>query len=244
MSRVIILDGDILAYQCALYHEEAIEVEEGYWHWQTDFNKVIKSIHWQISTYEKRLQADRTIVCLTDYERNFRKDILETYKGNRSNLKKPLVLKPTRQYLIDEFQARIMPGLEGDDVLGILSTEETDEDRIIVSIDKDMKTIPGSYYNPNTDVVLDITEKEADYWHLYQTLIGDTIDGYKGCPGVGPVAAKKALDESPTWHSVVKLYKKAKLTEEEALVQARCARILRASDIDGDGNPILWQPRQ
>jgi DNA polymerase-1 len=242
--RTLLIDGDILSYQCAIFNEVATEIEPGYWVWHCEFGKVIDSINWQISTYMKRLEADNFILCLTDNDKNFRKDILSTYKGNRSNLKRPLVLKPTREYLIKELDARITPGLEGDDLMGILSTEETDDERIIVSIDKDLKTINGKYYNPNADVVVEITEEEADWWHLYQTLTGDTIDGYSGCPSIGAVTAKKILDESPTWDAVIKTYKKKGLTEEDALVQARVARILRSSDIDNEGNPILWTPKE
>jgi DNA polymerase-1 len=91
--------------------------------------------------------------------------------------------------------------------------------------------------------VLDISEDEADYWHLYQTLIGDSVDGYGGCPNIGPVTAKKLLDKSPTWKTVVDTYKKAKLDEAYALQQARCARILRPADYNFEtGEPILWQP--
>ena len=36
-----------------------------------------------------------------------------------------------------------MDSLEADDVLGILATEPSNEERIIVSIDKDLYQIPG-----------------------------------------------------------------------------------------------------
>jgi DNA polymerase-1 len=160
-----------------------------------------------------------------------------------------------REWLIEEHGARLKPKLEGDDVMGILSTwRKMKGEKIIVSIDKDMKTIPGLYCRDLTLGVVEITEQEADYWHLYQTLIGDTTDGYKGCPGVGP---KKAVDligtaEEPLYSSVqeawetivVPAYEKAKLTEADALQQARVARILRASDYDfKNQQPILWNPR-
>jgi len=46
-----------------------------------------------------------------------------------------------------------------------------------------------------------------------------------------------------TWPSVVEAYKKAKLTEEDALMNARCARILRASDWDFKKEEVkLWTP--
>jgi DNA polymerase-1 len=229
-------------YQMASFHEEALEVEPGYWTWHCDINKVMDGIDSQILYFCDTLEADKFILCLSDTS-NFRKSILESYKGNRSNLKRPVVLKPTREWLISERHARVLPGLEGDDLMGILSTEEHEGERVIVSIDKDMKTIPGLFYQNEDKGMISITEQEADYWHLYQTLIGDTIDGYKGCPGVGDVGARAILDKDPTWEAVVKAYAKKGLDEEYALTQARCARILRASDFNkGTGEPILWTP--
>ena len=38
-----------------------------------------------------------------------------------------------------------------------------------------------------------INEKEANYFHMLQTLTGDPTDGYKGCPNIGKVTAEKIL---------------------------------------------------
>ena len=49
--------------------------------------------------------------------------------------------------------------------------------------------------------------------------------------------------EGELWAAVVATYEKAKLSEGDALTQARVARILRASDYDFKRKePILWQP--
>jgi len=139
------------------------------------------------------------------------------------------------------------PGLEGDDILGILAThpKAIRGQKIIVSIDKDMKTIPGYVWNPDKDdEPIFYSTEEADYWHLYQTLTGDTTDGYPGLPGCGPKGAEKVL-EDPSWEAVVAAYEKKGLTEEDALVQARCARILRATDYDYAKKEVkLWCPAE
>ena len=113
-----------------------------------------------------------------------------------------------------------------------------------MSGDKDFKTIPGRFYDFLRNEFYDITQEEADYWHLFQTLIGDTTDNYKGCPGCGAVSAKKLLDsEGATWETIVGAFEKKGLSESDALVQARVARILRASDYDFETKkPILWSP--
>jgi DNA polymerase-1 len=238
------VDADVLAYQSAAHHEVALEVEPGYWTWNCDINLVKDSINSKLSSYLELLDAEDYILCLTDDTNNFRKSIASTYKGRRSNIKRPLVLKPIRQWMINEFDAQIYPGLEGDDVMGILATNEHEGERVILSIDKDMKTIPGLFCKDVQTGIVEISEDEANYWHFYQTLIGDYIDGYSGCPSIGPVKAKEILDKDCTWETVVKTFEKKKLTEDDALVQARLARILRSSDFNVEtGEPILWQPQ-
>jgi DNA polymerase-1 len=81
-----------------------------------------------------------------------------------------------------------------------------------------------------------------------QTLTGDATDGYKGCPGVGPVKAKRILDKAieediDMWDAVVDTFIKAKLSRDEAILQARMAYILRKDQYDGlDIYPKLWYP--
>jgi len=127
-------------------------------------------------------------------------------------------------------------------------------EKVIVSIDKDMKTIPGLFIRWGTEdaELIEVTEQQADYWHLYQTLTGDVTDGYKGLPGCGPKGAEKVLDSFTTetaswlpvaWQHVVAAYEKKGLNEDDAIIQARMARILRASDYDfKNKRPILWTP--
>jgi DNA polymerase-1 len=251
--RILLVDADVLIYQCASAAEVATEWEPGYWTWHCEFDKVVDAVDANIEELLDTLNAQEVKLCLTDSEENFRKRVLPTYKGNRANVKKPLVLKPIRQWLIDERGAYLRPNLEGDDVMGILATwSKLKGEKIIVSIDKDMKTVPGLYYRDADTGIVEIPEHEADYWHLYQTLIGDQTDGYKGCPGVGPKAAEKilgypgdqlALGMQIQWSAVVKAYEKKGLGEDEALTQARVARILRATDYDFQNrSPILWSP--
>jgi 5'-3' exonuclease len=176
--------------------------------------------------------------------RNFRLDIDPTYKGNRAKTRKPLCYWDVRERLKTEFNCVAFDGLEADDVMGILATKPGRTERIIVARDKDMKTIPGKLWDGSKFHV--ISEEQADHWHLYQTLIGDTADGYKGCPGCGPKKAEAILaeGEGTPWQRLVAAYTKAGLTEQDALRQARLARILRWSDWDNvNKRPILWEPK-
>jgi DNA polymerase-1 len=76
-----------------------------------------------------------------------------------------------------------------------------------------------------------------------QTLTGDRVDGYPGCPGIGPARAEKIVDGG--WDAVVDTYAKAGLNESVALVQARMAYILRKGDyIKSSSRVRLWTPRK
>ena len=111
----------------------------------------------------------------------------------------------------------------------------------IVSDDKDMKTISGRLYRPMSDELLEISAEDADRYFLTQVLTGDTADGYKGVPGIGPKKAEAILGPRPHWGAVEKAYIDAGLTRDDAIQQARLARILRWSDWH-EGEPMLWTP--
>lgn len=183
------------------------------------------------------------VLCFSE-GRCFRYDIEPTYKGNRANSRKPLCFYDVRDMLLRDYKCVKFDTLEADDVMGILSTKPGDDEKIIVARDKDMKTIPGKLWDGMK--FHNVTEAEADYFHMYQTLIGDAADGYKGCPGIGPKKAEKLLKakhDDIMWHMVHGAYLAAGLTEADALKQARLARILRWSDWDyKDKKPILWTP--
>ena len=78
-----------------------------------------------------------------------------------------------------------------------------------------------------------------------QLMLTTAVDNYPGCPGVGPVKAAGILAGNATsaWSRIVAAYHKKGLTEDDALVQARIARICRASDYDFSAKSVrLWTP--
>ena len=83
------------------------------------------------------------------------------------------------------------------------------------------------------------------YKRQVQTLAGDQTDGYGGVPGIGVKRAEALFkDKGYSWKTVVKAFKDRDLSEEDALVNARLARILTVDDYDFEKKePILWSPR-
>lgn len=252
MARTALFDADIIAYKAAA-------ATEGVWYFNgkdddpavhADYDEAIKKAEEYIDKVANHLKADAVVICLTD-ETNFRLDIYPKYKHNRAGKRRPEFLRAVKDYLAETYQTYKRPGLEADDCMGILATHASliRGEKIMVSEDKDMRTVPAMLFNPEKDKKpRKVSEAEAMRFHLEQTLTGDPTDGYPGCPGIGPkspyvarVREAKTLREG--WQIVVEGYESKGLTEDDAIVQARCARILRAQDWDFQARkPRLWLP--
>lgn len=249
---ILLIDGDVYAYQAASATENNVTFDGANYVRTGSLPDAVRAFEDTIQTYLNRFKAASCVIALTDGE-NFRKGIFPAYKDKRNPAAKPVTLAPLREHILASHNTYQRPGLEADDVLGILATSTkilpAESRRIIVSFDKDMLTVPGEFWHSKWDKRFQITEGEADYRHMVQTLTGDITDGYGGCPGIGPVKAAKLLEEGVTggysamWPVVVKAYEKAGLTERDALTQARVARILRVTDYDFKKKEVkLWKP--
>jgi DNA polymerase-1 len=115
-----------------------------------------------------------------------------------------------KQYMIDNYETVLRPELEADDILGILATGSMLKGKkIIVTKDKDLKTIPAPIYlTHKTDLgIVETTVEEADRFHLIQALAGDVTDGYAGCPTVGMETAAKIIDGLIGWEKYEHTFK-------------------------------------
>lgn len=244
-KRTLLIDADVLLYQYSSAVEKVVEWEPDRFTLSADAKEAKERVDLAVEELREDLDADAVIMCLSDTE-NFRKVILPTYKSGRKKSRKPICYIELKEYVQDVYRSRLLPGLEADDVLGILMTgRRIKGEKVIVSIDKDLDTIAGLHYNPWAEdpEIYEVTPEEADYNHLLQTLTGDATDGYSGCPKIGPTRAKRILDEECSWPAVVEAYEKAGLCEDEALVQARVARILRKSEWNERKKEVLlWTP--
>ena len=117
------------------------------------------------------------------------------------------------------------------------------DSNIVVSPDKDMKQIPGVLWNL-TDDVEEITKEDGDTWHLIQSLAGDPTDGYAGCPGIGVKRASDLLNKHDSkWEAICQAFRERGLSDDDALLNARLAKILQHENYDYDREePILWTP--
>ncbi len=103
---------------------------------------------------------------------NFRKHYLPDYKSNRKNTRKPTCYNALVEWIYNTYKCvKPIKYLEADDLIGIYATSY--ENPIIISMDKDFKTIPAKFFDFGRGEFKVISKDEADYWHMYQTLVGD-----------------------------------------------------------------------
>jgi len=227
-TRTLLVDGDIVAYKAATIAETPIDWGDGVWTLHAHEKDVIGSMEEFMSKIIDESGCGKVITCLSG-DNLYRKDVAPYYKANRKGTRKPMLLKFAKDYLAKKYNGKVEDKLEADDLLGILGS--ADHNTVIWSADKDLLTIPA--YHLIDGKVVEVDEEEADYMFLYQTLVGDSTDNYKGCPTVGDKKANALLEkEGATWETVVKAFDSKGLGEEVAIENARLARILR----DGEYN--------
>jgi DNA polymerase-1 len=238
---MLLIDSDFLAYKAAQACEIGIDFGEDVIIAQSQFSEVLKVFHNELNKVTKAMMEDDFILYFSSTQ-NFRKKIYPDYKGHRMK-RKPLGYKRLVNYCRENHNFKLIEGLEADDTIGIEATRHPDPSNIIVSPDKDMRQIPSVLWNMTDDVV-EITEQEGDKWHLIQSLSGDPTDGYSGCPGIGVKRATELLNKNENqWEAVCKAYRDRGLSDDDALLNARLAKILRNENYDHDRNqPILWNP--
>lgn len=252
----ILIDGDILVYQSSSAVQKDIDWGNGLFTChafledaQDTFIVSLKSI---IKDMTEKGYADENskYIFVFSSDTNFRKEINPSYKSNRRKTRKPTCYYALRDSInelkdIPKIETVIFDNLEGDDTLGILATSSY-TDSVIVSMDKDFKTLPCYFYNYDKKT-LELHLEDFRYWTMFQTLVGDITDGYKGCPNVGKVSAAKILkgvDPKDYWKVVVETYKSKGSTFEDAVMNYRMAHILTCFDYDIEKREIIWFPKE
>jgi len=242
-SPQLLIDGDLFLYKACSAAEFECNVEGDVWYLSTNLQQAKDVWNSILDGIKRELESDDLVIVFSGKD-DFRRSLCPNYKGNRKGKRKPMGYPAMVEFIHATYGSKAvsMPCLEADDYMGILATTPGSVERIIVSDDKDMKTIPGRLFRLGG--LSTISVDEANLSWLMQTLIGDATDGYKGCPGVGEVKATTILGKPGNpWENVRQAFLKAGLTEEDAILQARLARILKYDDWDASAKqPILWTP--
>lgn len=198
----LLVDGDTIAFMIAAACQHTQEDDQGFIQPYANILEGEAVVDNMLLGLMRDLGAHFMNVYLSDPEGNWRKELFPDYKSNRKDSARPLLLGRLKEYLRAKYGATSWPGLEADDVLGILATSEAEYPgkKIVVGKDKDFKTFPCFLHtlgdrDGRKPVVQEITREYADTFHLIQTLAGDRVDGYPGCPGLGMERARRIMDE-------------------------------------------------
>lgn len=179
----------------------------------------ISSIRSRIETIIDRTDSTTFILFLTGAS-NFRYGIYPDYKSDRKKAKKrkpkkPLkYIKTLKAFLLEEYKACLVEGLEADDLVVYYKDNvfPKNYDVCISSPDKDvLNQVLGNNYNYGKDEFVEInSQQEIDRFRAFQLLVGDSTDSIPGIvertkymretygldkrAGVGEVTANKILD--------------------------------------------------
>ncbi len=268
---IALIDGDIVAYMAAqLAETEAFPPLPGQdpadcGSATTDRKQMRRICNDIMDKWSYVAGATDVRVALTDRSKpraSFRYQVHPHYKNQRTR-SKPELLGEAEEYLVKRYEAESYPGLEGDDLLSMWATSGIYDDFVVVSKDKDMLTIPGRVmiipHMKTTDGLepVSVSKSEALDNLFRQVVTGDTVDNYLGAPGVGPKGAETWLEgEGTRWDRLMACYawaweKRPRYHDcwvfpgdpyKEALMNFRCARLLRHGDYNYAETVRLWGP--
>lgn len=260
----LLVDADVLRYQIAFANEDKVTWDEGgEEEILTNPEKADSDVECFIDSLLDKFNTRNMTIVLSGAA-NYRTALYPEYKAQRADKPKPELWNRVSDYLewgdhghaVEQWE-----GIEGDDTLGILHTSKAYRERsVILTIDKDMLTVPGMIYRWNRphEKIRHQSPRDAAFFHLTQVLTGDAVDNYKGRPGCGDKLAATIRKHAETpmdfWKLIVESYKnprafgirsKVILTEEDAILQAQLAFILRDGWYDMDKQKErLWTPAQ
>jgi len=117
----------------------------------------------------------------------WRMQFLPEYKANRKGKRRPHHLSSCKAHITKRYHEVNRTGIEADDLIGIRAYELRKEGTpyIIVTNDKDLKTIPGVHFDWTTQEESKSSEVEAMKFFYAQTIAGDTTDNIPGVKGLG-----------------------------------------------------------
>jgi DNA polymerase-1 len=223
MTQFAVIDLDILL-NASVWGQDTMEEA------QDRFQQMVQSF--VTETY-----ADDWIGVLEPSGGGFREAIYDQYKINASRTasrdNRPDWFSDLKEWISTDFSPFNVlvaeEGNEGDDVMAQLCSyfRAKGKSYVAVTPDKDHLQIPGmllsrapvKYLGKDpTEIVHEITPKEAFYFFCYQMLVGDPVDNIPGIRGLGPVKVGEILnpEEDPeVWRDKVLETYQEKYGEDE-----------------------------
>ena len=234
VPKTAILDGDILCYRAA------------FWADQDGIENLPDRIAHDVQAWTPEGVGDVRIALSCSRKDNYRRDFWPEYKAHRDVKKQTPDSMEYALELIHQYTTIEIPHLEADDIMGLGASAGK---AIAVTIDKDLRSVPGWHWNPDKEPTpTEVDEWTADWNFHKQWLTGDTTDNIPGIWRYGPAKATKLLKYTHprNWTAaVVATYEQSKgkggegYNEEYCLTMARCVRILRSGEYSKETGEVL-----
>ncbi len=167
MTKVVLIDGDLVSYPCAAASETAEETWVATSRADETVSRILEET--QASSYQLYIGGDN----------NFRYKIYDKYKANRTK-PKPRFLNAVREHLVSKWNAQVVNDIETDDRLGIENNKFFFGDSIVASFDKDLLMLPGVHYNWKRQEWLEVDVVDGMRTLYAQAILGDGADNIPG----------------------------------------------------------------
>ena len=211
-NKIVLIDGNSVFYR-SFFALPLLSNEQG------EYSNAVYGFANQIVKIINDLKPTHIIVAFDAGKKTFRNNLFEDYKATRKPMADELraQIEPLRKMLelmnieyIDE------EGFEGDDILGMLVTKFKDQEKIIVTGDRDTlqlidenTTIYFTKKGVSEVKIMGTKELEEEYGIPASAIVdlkalqGDTSDNIPGAKGIGPKTALSLIHE---YHTIENLY--------------------------------------
>lgn len=191
MSRVGVYDADFIPFYVCNNKDKTIE---------KTLDECIEHCDSLIDNMNKAIFCEYFTGFLTK-GKCFRYNVYPEYKGNRKYDNMPTYLKEVREHLMKHYNFTYCEGFEADDLVVSYKQQSKDE-CIIISPDKDILNLEGIHYNPRKNEYVATDKDTADLYFWKSMVIGDSTDNIKGIKGVGPAGADKLVKNKGLFSSL------------------------------------------
>lgn len=209
MSKIALIDADSLIYMIGWNFKDKEDDDPILDSFEHKKPRVIEQVDQNVISILTSVGADHYLGALGHPTvQCFRQDVakFKEYKANRkAELEVFKIWKPViKERLFTHWGFISVAGLEADDIISLAAEDMREENMqdgrepghgyVVCSIDKDLRQIPGAFYDYKKLDFGDVNEMQATWLFWYQMIVGDSGDGVAGIPKKGDVAAHKALD--------------------------------------------------
>ena len=248
-DKLVIIDGNSIMYR-SFFALPLLSNSEG------EYSNAIYGFAMQVINIINNIGPKYMVVAFDAAKHTFRNDLYDGYKANRKPMPDELRGQiPALKEMLKLMNITVVEqqGIEGDDIIGIVSKKFLDTETIIVTGDRDsfqlVDDVASVYFTRKgtSDVkVMTVKELKNEYGVTPKQFIdlkalqGDTADNIPGVAGVGP---KTATDLILKYGSIENLYdnideisgklkEKLETSRDMAFLSKQLATILTKGEID------------